>query len=155
MGNVNGTEARIKVLFIDDEPLILRSVERMMARNDRFQCFFAERATAALDVMEHQDIDIVVSDYDMPECNGLELLGMLRAAHNEIVRIMMTGRLAMSAWEQGVDGGAVQRLIQKPWSNDGLRRILDEAADAVHARRARNSSDAHQTQGFRRPIALV
>ncbi len=149
-------EARIKVLFIDDEPLVLKSVERTMrASGARFECFFAKGAFEALDILAAEDIEIVVSDYDMPEVNGIELLRMLRAQRREIVRIMMTGRLAVQEWEDGVDDGAVQRLIQKPWGTDTLRRALDEAADAVHARHSRPHPDAKATRNFRRPIALA
>jgi DNA-binding NtrC family response regulator len=148
------TEARIKVLFIDDEPLILKSVERTLRANPRFEPFFAKGPFEALDLLAAHDIEIVVSDYDMPDVNGIELLNMLRAQRREIVRIMMTGRLAVSEWEEGVDDGAVQRLIEKPWSTDTLRRALDEAADAIHARRSRSHPDAKETRNFRRPIAI-
>lgn len=152
---VVGMEARIKVLFIDDEPLILKSLDRTMRAQERFEPFYAKGPFEALDVIATQDIDIVVSDYDMPEVNGIELLSLLRAERHEIVRIMMTGRLAVSQWEQGVDDGAVQRLIEKPWSTETLRRALDEAADAIRARRERSHPDAKETRRFRRPIALV
>jgi DNA-binding NtrC family response regulator len=149
------TRAPIHVLFIDDEPLILRSVERTMRASPRFQAHFAASAFDALDVLAKNDIEIVVSDYDMPEVNGIELLHLLRTQRREIVRIMMTGRLAVSEWEGGVDDGAVQRLIQKPWSLETLMRTLDEAADAIHARHSRAHADAKETRNFRRPIALV
>lgn len=151
------TDARIKVLFIDDEPLILKSVERTMrAASARFEPFFAKGPFEALDLLAaHDDIEIVVSDYDMPEVNGIELLSMLRAQRSDVVRIMMTGRLAVQEWEEGVDDGAVQRIIEKPWGTDTLRRAIDEAADAVYARRAGAHADAKAPRNFRRPIALV
>lgn len=150
-----GMEARIKILFIDDEPLILKSVERTLRASQRFEPFFAKGAFEALDILAAEDIEIVVCDYDMPEVNGIELLHVLRAHRREIVRIMMTGRLAVREWEEGVDDGAVQRLIEKPWSTDTLRRALDEAADAIRAHRERLHPDAKETRNFRRPIALV
>lgn len=149
------TEPLIKVLFIDDEPLILKSVERTMRSCQRFKTFFANGPFEALDILAAEDVDIVVSDYDMPEVNGIELLSLLKLHRAEVVRVMMTGRLAVSQWEAGVDDGAVQRIIEKPWTTDTLRRVLDEAADAIHARRTRGHADLHDTGRFRRPIALV
>ena len=147
-------DAPIKVLFVDDEPLILKSVERLM-RREPFQVFFASGAAEALELLVKEDIDIVVSDYDMPAIDGLELFELLRKEKADIVRIMMTGRLAMSAWENGVDNGSVQRLIEKPWRAESLKRVLAEAADAVRTRRAREEPDLHETRGFRRPLSTT
>lgn len=143
----------IKILFVDDEPMILQGIERLM-RSERFTLFFAGSVFDALQLLVNEDIDIVVSDYDMPAVNGLELFDLLRKERSEIVRIMMTGRLAMNSWESGIDNGSVQRLIEKPWGVGTLKRVLDEAADAVRMRR-RIAPDLSETRRFRRPLSVA
>lgn len=148
-----GMDAPIKVLFVDDEPLILSSIERLM-RRECVQVFLANDVLAALQVLSLEDIDIIVSDYDMPLFDGLQLLELLHRERCEIVRIMMTGRISMGAWQRGVDNGSVQRLIDKPWRIETLKQVVQEAADAVRARRRAAPGPSFATR-FRRPLSMA
>jgi len=60
-----------KVLFVDDEENILNSIKRNM-HNARFLVFTAPSAKRAYKILELENIDIVISDYKMPEIDGIQ-----------------------------------------------------------------------------------
>jgi CheY-like chemotaxis protein len=81
---------RTRILIVDDEPDIRESLSRHL----RF-CGYAVETAAngreALEKLERQKIDIVVSDLMMPEMDGIELLRQVRREYPMIHMIMITG----------------------------------------------------------------
>jgi signal transduction histidine kinase/ActR/RegA family two-component response regulator len=74
---------RLRVLLLDDDELILRSMQRSLAPH--FECQAVARARAALDVLEvDEEFDVVVSDVVMPEMNGLEFFTELELQHPDL-----------------------------------------------------------------------
>lgn len=132
--------ATLKVLFVDDDPLILSAVKRSLGR-EGFEIFVtAEPLDAPRLIAEHQ-VDVIVSDYMMPRCTGVELLSLVRRLHPRVTRIMMTGQADRDATIRAINEGAVSRYLEKPWDDAVLKRTLHEiqreremiAADAVAA----------------------
>jgi two-component system, NtrC family, sensor kinase len=71
---------RLRVLLLDDDELILRSLQRSLSAH--FECQVAVRAKSALDLLStDEDFDAVVSDVVMPEMNGLEFWNELGQSH--------------------------------------------------------------------------
>lgn len=133
----------MRVLFVDDEPLILNALRRML-RNEGFELFFTSDPLNATRIVGEERIDVVVSDHMMPEMNGVELLSLVRSLHHHTVRVMMTGQANLDATIRAVNEGSIHRFIEKPWHDAQLKRILHEVA------RARACSVAHAppTQTF-------
>jgi response regulator RpfG family c-di-GMP phosphodiesterase len=63
----------LSVLFVDDEESILFSMRRFL-RLEPFRMFFAESGRKALEILDQENIDILVTDLRMPGISGLELL---------------------------------------------------------------------------------
>lgn len=127
--------APIKILFVDDEQLILSALRRSL-RREGFELYFtADPIAAARLVGEHQ-IDIVVSDYMMPEQSGVEVLALIGRLHQHTVRIMMTGQADREATIRAINEGNIHRFIEKPWDDAELKRILHEVARGLQVKRA-------------------
>jgi signal transduction histidine kinase/ActR/RegA family two-component response regulator len=74
---------RLRVLLLDDDELILRSMQRSLAPH--FECQAVARARAALQVLDaDHEFDVVVSDVVMPEMNGLEFFSALEHTHPDL-----------------------------------------------------------------------
>ena len=58
------------VLFVDDDSHILNSLMRAL-RSESYRMFFAEGGQAAIDLLETEDVNVIVTDLGMPEINGL------------------------------------------------------------------------------------
>ena len=78
------------VLFVDDEVNILKAVQRLF-RNEPFQVRVASRAREALELLENESPQVVVTDQRMPEMSGVDLLSAVRERHPDVVRMMLTG----------------------------------------------------------------
>lgn len=116
------------VLFVDDEPNILRAIQRVL-RNERMTVLTAASAEEALNILAHTEAHAVVSDQDMPGTSGVELLARVRDHHPAIVRMMLTGYTAMDVAVEAINRGEIFRLITKPWNDEELKTILRQAFD--------------------------
>lgn len=82
----------MRVLFVDDEPMILKSLA-LCLRRDRpdWDCTFAPGGEEALRELGRGEFDAVVVDMRMPGMNGAELLSRVRAEHPSAARVVLTG----------------------------------------------------------------
>jgi signal transduction histidine kinase len=97
-----------RILLVDDEELELTITKRKLEQESpKFDITPVNSAQKALEKLKEAQFDIVISDYLMPEVNGLELLQKLRNASNGIPFIMLTGKgreeVAMQALNLGAD----------------------------------------------------
>jgi PAS domain S-box-containing protein len=97
----------IRVLHVDDEFDLLKVAKQCLELQGPFQVDTASSVEEALAKLEKEQYDAVVSDYQMPEKDGLEFLEMLRKNGNTIPFIIFTGKgreeVALRAWSLGGD----------------------------------------------------
>lgn len=115
------------VLFVDDEQPIRSALERMYLERDDLRCLFAASGHEALELMEREKIWVVVSDYLMPGMRGIELLARIKARWPQTVRIMMTAYADLSIAIDAINKSEAYRFLTKPWNNQELMEIVDEA----------------------------
>ncbi|WP_020410024.1 HD domain-containing phosphohydrolase [Hahella ganghwensis] len=114
-----------QVLFVDDEPGILSSLQRLL-RKQNFRCHFAASGDEGLSILEQQRIDLVVSDMRMPGMDGAQFLATVRKRWPQTVRMLLTGHSDISATITALNEGGIYRYISKPWDGDELLEILEE-----------------------------
>ena len=143
-----------KVLIIDDEPALRFAVQEALESHG-LEVISAESATAALSMLD--DADVVVSDYMMPDMDGMQLLEKVRAAQPALPVILVTAhgseRLAVRALKQGA-----YDYLSKPFDNDELFFTIDRAAETRRLRQAERERSLEQASGVRiigRSPALV
>jgi DNA-binding NtrC family response regulator len=121
----------LKVLFVDDDTLILSAVKRSLAR-EGFEIVTTSEPDDAVRLIAQHQIDVIVSDYMMPGMTGVELLSLVRRLHPRVTRIMMTGQADRDATIRAINEGAVSRYVEKPWEDAMLKRMLHEIACDRH-----------------------
>lgn len=82
----------IRVLLVDDEPQLLELARFFLEKQGQFAIETATSADEALNRISKGSLDAVVSDYQMSEMDGIELLKTLRAEKNDIPFILFTGK---------------------------------------------------------------
>jgi PAS domain S-box-containing protein len=82
----------ISVLYVDDETALLDIGKRYLERIGDFTVDTAESAHRALEKIQSTLYDAIVSDYQMPVMDGIELLKTIRASNNSIPFIIFTGK---------------------------------------------------------------
>jgi putative nucleotidyltransferase with HDIG domain len=116
------------VLFVDDELNILKAVQRLL-RHEQMNVLCASRAQEALELLDRQPAQVVVTDQRMPEMSGVDLLSAVRERHSDVVRMMLTGYTEMNVAVEAINRGEIFRLITKPWNDEELKATLRQAFD--------------------------
>ena len=120
-------EVKPKVLILDDELLIVRSLANLL--ESTCDVFMAGDAEAALELAREHDLAVILCDERMPGVSGHEFLRRAREI-SQAVCIMMSGFADMSALTEAVNSGRIFAYIAKPW--DPLKLRLQIAAAVVH-----------------------
>jgi PAS domain S-box-containing protein len=96
----------ISVLYVDDEPGLLELVRLYLEQDGQFSVATISSARAALALLDQTRYDCIVSDYMMPEMDGIRFLKTVRASKNTIPFILFTGRGREEVIIQAIDEGA-------------------------------------------------
>jgi putative two-component system response regulator len=139
MGQFSAGESA-RILIVDDDPDI-REIFKEGIQYVGYACLTANGAYEALEILQQQSVDVVVSDINMPEMNGLELIKVIKERHDSDV-IIMTGFIEDFTYEEIVGRGASD-FIQKPVRISEfiarLKRVLFERETLAQRDRAAES----------------
>jgi signal transduction histidine kinase len=117
-----------KVLVVDDEPDVLRSVHDLL-RID-YEVVTCQRASVALDHLKAAaDVAVILSDQRMPGMSGVELLQQARLIRPETTRLLFTAYADIHAVIAAINQGHVFRYITKPWEAEELEAVLRQAVE--------------------------
>lgn len=133
-----------KVLFVDDEPNVLKSYVRVL--QSKFSVHTALGGEKALKTMrESGPFMVIVSDVKMPGMNGVELLEKVRKEYPDTVRMVLTGYADLEMAMDAVNKGDIFRFLTKPCNADSL-------ADAVVSgiKQFRMVQDSRALEGVRK-----
>jgi HD-like signal output (HDOD) protein len=115
-----------QVLFVDDEPLVLKGLQRMLrSMRHEWNMHFVTSGQAALDIINQEPIDAVVTDMQMPGMDGVQLLAEIMKRHPDIVRIILSGQLDQEMILQTVR--SAHQHLAKPCDADLLKSTLAQA----------------------------
>lgn len=126
----------LRVLLVDDEENILRSLRRVL-RLEPYELVTAESGDAALGVLESERVDLIISDARMPGMDGPTLLSNARRRWPWIVRILLTGYADMNSTIKAINDGRIYQYISKPWDDDELRTTIRQALAFQYSERRR------------------
>lgn len=138
------TQSTYKILVVDDEPdvepLVLQRMRRDIRRR-KYEFVFAQNGVEALDVLSRdEDIDMVISDINMPQMDGLTLLGQIAELNPDIRSIIVSAYGDMQNIRTAMNRGAFD-FVTKPLDFGDLRltiertlRHLEEWRDALASR---------------------
>jgi len=114
-----------KVLVVDNEPGILRLLERTLLA-DGHEVWVAPGAAEALELLKLHPVDVILMDIYMPEMSGLALMKIVRQSHPKIRTILISGRHSgeteITAKEFGAFG-----FMSKPFRRSDLSAIVHHA----------------------------
>lgn len=124
------------ILLVDDEDLILNSLRRLL-RGQPYEVLLATSGAQALDIMEQQPVDLVMSDARMPNMDGATLLAHIHQRHPATLRILLTGYADLTMIVKAINEGQIDRYISKPWHDEELLLTLRQSLAYQHSERER------------------
>jgi serine phosphatase RsbU (regulator of sigma subunit) len=136
-------EQTATIALVDDEELILSSLGAMFRLETDYQILAFSNPVQALQELERIKVDLVISDYLMPQMTGIDLLQRVKQVQPEAVRILLTGFADKENAIRAVNTVGLYQYLEKPWDTEalllavrnalkekGLRRQL---AERIHA----------------------
>mgnify|MGYP002353987732 CR=1 FL=1 len=126
--------ARGRLLLVDDEENILKSIRRVLRRGE-WDIETATDAEAGLRTLERFQPEVVISDFRMPGMNGVDFLTRVKQQEPRAQRIMLTGQADQQAIEEAINRSEIFRFISKPWNDSHLVLTVKSAFEqyALHA----------------------
>jgi thioredoxin reductase (NADPH) len=124
------------LLAVDDDPEVLRAVDRDLRRRyaDRYRVVRAESGASAIDALRRFEergdpIALVVADQRMPEMTGVELLQQTLKLVPDAKRVLLTAYADTDAAIDAINKARIDNYLMKPWEPDQLYSSLDELLD--------------------------
>ena len=130
-----------RVVYVDDEPSFAEMITAVLEqRTDSLEVDTAIGADAAIETIRNESIDCIVSDYSMPETNGLELLRSVREEYDELPFLLLTGQGSEDIASEAISAG-VTDYIQKKQGSEHYSLLANRITNAVEQYRARRKLD--------------
>lgn len=113
-----------KVVIVDDEEIVLTSLSSLLSLETDYEVKTFLSSEEALKYIKNEDTDLVISDYLMPEMDGITFLGEVRKIKPEIPRIILTGYADKENAIKAINEVGLFQYIEKPWDNDDILIVL-------------------------------
>lgn len=117
-----------RILLLDDDEIVLLAIKETLGREDYDIDVFSS-ASAALESLEKNAYDVIISDQRMPEMSGLDFLSASKAKHPNASRILITGVLTLNTVIDAVNKGEIFRFLAKPWIREELIATVGNAVN--------------------------
>jgi HD-like signal output (HDOD) protein/CheY-like chemotaxis protein len=112
-----------RILFVDDEENLLAAIQRVLrGHRDEWEMYFVSSATAALDLLKQQPMDVIVTDMKMPGVQGHELLEQVVQINPSVARIVLSGHVDSAAAARTVE--LAHQFLPKPCEPEALRNAI-------------------------------
>jgi HD-like signal output (HDOD) protein/CheY-like chemotaxis protein len=115
-----------RILFVDDEPRVLKGLENLLRRQHRvWDMVFAATSDAAIKELESRPFDVIITDMRMPRMDGATLLKQVRERFPGVVRIVLSGQTDQQMARRAIS--VAHQFLAKPCDGEVLRRVIARA----------------------------
>ena len=143
------------ILFVDDEAPSRKWFSRIFA--DEFDIVTAPSATEALHLLDERgcEFGVLVTDYRMPERDGMKLLHAVQRDHRHLVRLLATAYAEKDVAIAAVNQGKVLRILEKPLDEALTREALREAIDLHRAQAVERAMNEGRVAALRETLGFL
>ena len=128
-------DERASVLCVDDEKNDLTALARLLQDED-FKVFTVSSGKEGLEVLAEQyPIQVVVSDYRMPQMDGIDFLKKVCKRWPETIRIVISGYADTASVVSAINEGLIYKFIPKPWNDEELKITIRNAINVYRLNR--------------------
>jgi DNA-binding NtrC family response regulator len=112
------------VMIVDDEEMVLTSLSTYLTLETDYDVVTFTSAAQALKQVESGPVDLIISDFLMPEMDGITFLSKARELKPDVPRIILTGYADKENAIKAINQVGLFQYIEKPWDNDDLRLTI-------------------------------
>lgn len=113
-----------KVLIVDDEEIVTKTLATYLELETDYEVRTFESPSAALKDLRRSPADVVISDFLMPEMDGIRFLTEVKKMYPDTIRILLTGYADKGNAIKAINDVGLFQYVEKPWDNDNLRLII-------------------------------
>lgn len=114
-------------MIVDDEEIVLNSLGNFLKLETDYRVTACQSTLEALVILREESIDLIISDYLMPEMNGLQFLSEVKNMYPDAARILLTGYADKENAIKAINQVGLFQYVEKPWDNEQLKLILHNA----------------------------
>lgn len=118
-----------RVVLVDDEEMVTRNLELLLKMETTYEVISFNCPKAALEHLKSEPADVVLSDFIMPEMNGLDLLAAAKEHQPTCSRLLLTGYADKGSAIRAINEVGLFHYLEKPWENDFVMLILRNAVE--------------------------
>lgn len=112
------------VVIVDDEEMVLTSIKSFLSLETDYDVKTFTSPAEALVYITSDEVDLVISDYLMPEMDGITFLGKVRNVKPDIPRIILTGYADKENAIKAINEIGLFQYLEKPWDNEDLWIVI-------------------------------
>jgi DNA-binding NarL/FixJ family response regulator len=117
--------ALLRLIIVDDDPAVLRSFKRAIkVRRPAWEVTTVSDSQQAIEYLEDGNCDVLVTDYEMPDLNGVQLLSKVQEQWPSVRRVILSGKPADLA--EFSPQSLVQAWVRKAWGADELIAVVED-----------------------------
>jgi CheY-like chemotaxis protein len=139
------------ILCVDDEPGILRSIRRSL-KNEHVEVLTASSGQEALACLRDRQVALVLTDYRMPEMNGIELLEQVGQVSPDSFRIILTGYAEANVLIDAINRGQIYKVLYKPFQEEDIKLTVRSGLEH-YSQACQNRSLLHELESKNRQLA--
>lgn len=121
---MEATIEKSNIVIVDDEEIVLTSLRSLIALETNYEANCFTSVGKALDFVKNNNVDLVVSDFLMPEMDGISFLARVREIKPEVPRVILTGYADKENAIKAINEVGLFQYIEKPWENADFLIIL-------------------------------
>lgn len=112
------------VMVVDDEEMVTKTLAAYLALETDYEVLAFQSPKEALKSLKQKRVDIVISDFLMPDMDGLQFLAEVKRLTPEATRILLTGYADKENAIKGINEVGLFQYIEKPWDNEDLKLVI-------------------------------
>lgn len=121
-----------KIVVVDDEKIVTSAFKTLLKVEGFSDAAFFNNPLYAVEYLKTNAPDLVVSDFLMPEMNGLEFLTEVKKLYPEVSMILLTGYADKENAIRAINEVGLYKYIEKPWDNDDLLMNIKNGIERSH-----------------------
>ena len=108
------------IVVVDDEQMVTSALKTLLKIEGFNNCVTFNNPVEAIEFLKQNKPDIIISDFVMPQMNGLEFLSKAKELYPDVSKILLTGYADKENAIQAINKIGLYKYIEKPWDNDDL-----------------------------------
>ncbi|MFQ5651720.1 MAG: PP2C family protein-serine/threonine phosphatase [bacterium] len=118
------------IMIVDDEEIVTKTLSAYLSIETDYEILAYQSPKEALERLRQNAVDLVITDFLMPEMDGLQFLSQAQALYPDLASILLTGYADKESAIKAINKVSLYQYVEKPWDNEHLKLIIRNAIDS-------------------------